>query len=273
MAPGSSHWNAHARRWQLVGAPLRPAASDLEFMRATIDRFGSFTGQANALLLGVTPEIAEMPWDFPLSLVAVDKSEGMVQGVWPGDTTTRHALVGDWLSLELPQAPFDLVLGDGVFTLFEHPTGYESLGAALARVTRPAGLFCVRLFCRVTPNEPLERVFEEAFERRIGNFNVFKWRLAMALQGDRTRGVRLADVWNTFVAHADSVANFASRSGFPEAVVGTIEGYADVDDCYSFSTESEVIRALAPHFELLESWHPTYELGERCPHLTFRRRS
>lgn len=271
MSPGSTHWNAHALRWQLIGAPLRPAAADLEFLRATVDRYRAQAGPASALLLGVTPEIAEMTWDFPLTLVAVDKSEGMVNGVWPGDTATRRAVVGDWLSMQLAEAPFELVLGDGVFTLFDYPQGYATLAAVLARFTQVGALFCVRAFCRVTPAEPLERVFADAFEGRIGNFNVFKWRLAMALQGDATRGVRLARIWDAFSAGAGSVESFAARSGFPAPVVGTIAGYRDVDDCYSFSTESEVARSLAPHFELLESWHPTYELGERCPHLTFRR--
>lgn len=87
-----------------------------------------------------------------------------------------------------------------------------------------------------------------------------------------TRGVRVAHVWDAFCAHAGSVESFARRSGFSEPVVGTIAGYRDVEDRYSFSSESEVVQTLAPHFELLETWHPSYELGERCPHLTFRRR-
>lgn len=272
MSAESTHWNAHALRWQLIGAPLRPVLADLEFLRATVDRYRPDSGPASALLLGVTPEIAEMSWDFPLSLVAVDKSEGMVKGVWPGDTATRRAIVGDWLALEVPEAPYDLVFGDGVFSLFDSPQGYASFAAALARVMRVGGLFCVRAFCRVAQNEPPERVFADAFDGRIANFNVFKWRLAMALQGNATRGVRLAHIWDAFVASAGSVENFAAESGFPVPIVGTIAGYRDVDDCYSFSTTGEITQALLPHFELLESWHPTYELGERCPHLTFRRR-
>jgi hypothetical protein len=54
--------------------------------------------------------------------------------------------------------------------------------------------------------------------------------------------------------------------------VGTIEGYRGIDERYSFSTEREVVGSLAAAFELLETWRPSYELGERCPHVTFRRR-
>jgi hypothetical protein len=67
--------------------------------------------------LGVTPEIAEIAWEPAHRLVAVDKSEGMVNAVWPGDTPTRRGVVGDWLALDLPDAPFDLAVGDGVFSV------------------------------------------------------------------------------------------------------------------------------------------------------------
>jgi hypothetical protein len=59
--------------------------------------------------------------------------------------------------------------------------------------------------------------------------------------------------------------------GWPEPIVGTIEGYRGIDERYSFSSEREVADSLAAGFELIETWRPSYELGERCPHLTFRR--
>ncbi len=226
----------------------------------------------HGLLLGVTPEIADIAWQPPLRLVAVDKSEGMVKAVWPGDTSTRRALVGDWLTLELPETPFDLAVGDGIFSIFAFPDGYARLATALARSLKPGGLFSVRLFCRPEPAESLDAVFGALFAGAIGNFNVFKWRLAMALQGDATRGVRLADIWSTFCERAGSVSEVALQTGWPEPVVATIEGYRNIGDRYSFSTEREVIESLTQAFELVEVWRPTYELGERCPHLSFRRR-
>ena len=263
------HWDAHAARWSLIGPPLRPAASDIEYLRASVSRLSP--RMSSALLLGVTPEVAEMNWPLPCKLVAVDKSEGMVNAVWPGDTPTRRALVGDWLALELPEAPFDLVVGDGVFSILDFPEGYGRLAAALAQVVKPGGLLSVRLFCRLEPSEELAQVFSALFDGAIGNFHIFKWRLAMALQGDATRGVRLADIWSTFCEHSGGVAEVAKRCGWPEPVVATIEGYRDVEERYTFSTEPEVVDSLAGGFEHIETWRPGYELGERCPHLTFRR--
>lgn len=267
-----SHWNAYAARWSLIGAPLRPSPTDIDYLRQSITRLLQLPrDRGRALLLGVTPEIAEVTWQPPLDLYAVDKSAGMVRGVWPGDTDARRAVVGDWL--ELDEAPFDAVIGDGVFSLFQFPDGYAQLGAALAKATRGGGLLSIRLFCRPVRAETLDDIDAALEARRIGNFNVFKWRLLMALQGDATRGVCLADAYDIFCARFGGVAALAARTGFPEHVVGSIEGYRGVEDRYTFSTEDEVIEVLSQGFEPIETWRPDYELGERCPHLTFRRRA
>jgi hypothetical protein len=272
-----SHWNAYAARFGLVGPPLRPGRADTQHLYESVKRHarrrpGSESTET-ALLLGVTPEIAELDWDPPFELLAVDKSEGMVKAIWPGDRARRRAVVGDWLELTPPNEGFALALGDGVFSIFEYPTGYAELGRALGRVVRPGGLLWLRLFCRPEQSESVSEVLEALGAKSIGNFHVFKWRLAMALQGDATAGVRLADIWDTFESAAGGVEHVARHSGFREPEVATIEAYRGVQDCYSFSTEAEVVTALQADFELLESWRPSYELGERCPHLTFRRRA
>lgn len=56
-------------------------------------------------------------------------------------------------------------------------------------------------------------------------------------------------------------------------MIGTIEGYREIEERYSYSTERELTHSLAAAFEVVETWRPSYELGERCPHLSFRRRA
>jgi hypothetical protein len=269
-----SHWNAHATRWRLIGAPLRPAAEDVAHVKGNVKRFLlSPKAGGRALLLGVTPELAEVAWEPPLSLLAVDKSQGMAEGVWPGDTETRRVQVGDWLALSsAPKQSFDLAVGDGVFTLMEYPSGYRALSAKLAELVAPGGLLCLRLFCRPSKPESVGDVFDALFSNRIGNFHIFKWRLAMALQDEALHSVCLADIWDTFDARVPSLAQLAARTGFPEAEIATIKGYRGMQDRYSYSTVPEVVNVLEPSFELLETWYPSYELGDRCPHLTLRRR-
>jgi hypothetical protein len=271
--PQATHWNQYSARWQLVGAPLRPGPDDIHYLSESVGRLLERRPGDRALLLGVTPEIAELSWSPALPLLAVDKSLGMVKAVWPGDTSERRAVVGDWLSLELPEASLSLVMGDGVFSIFDFPEGYRALSAVLTRLLRPGGLASLRLFCRPEPAETVSAVFAALFERSIGNFHVFKWRLAMALQGDATRGVELATIWQTFHERVPSCAALAELTGWPEPVIANIDSYRGVADRYSFSTEREVVDVLSPGFELVERHTPSYELGQRCPHLTFRRRS
>lgn len=272
VASEPSHWDAYAARFRLVGQPLRPGPTDVAHVRDTVRRLlPRDTTNRRALLLGVTAELAQIDWDPPLRLCAVDQSASMIRGLWPGDTEARQAQLGDWLALSAPPGGFVLALGDGVLTLFDYPAGYVRLSAVLKRSLAPHGLLCLRSFCRPQQSENVADVFDALWAGRIGNFHVFKWRLAMALQGDATRGVRLADIWDTFEAHT-SVPRLAERTGFPIAEVGTIEGYRGVQDRYSFSTEREAVDVFSPELELLETWHPDYELGDRCPHLTFRRR-
>jgi hypothetical protein len=263
------HWDAYAARWQLIGPPLRPCPTDIEYLAGSVARLCAHP--KSVLLLGVTPEIAEMAWGAGCQLVAVDKSEGMVRGVWPGDTPNRRALVADWFSLAVPEAPFDVVVGDGVFSLLAFPEGYAQFAGALGALVKPGGLLSLRLFCRPEASESVDQVIAATAAGAIGNFNIFKWRLAMALQGEATRGVRLADIYRTFVERTGGVAALASRTGWPAAIIGSIEGYRDIEDRYSYSSEREVADCLADGFDLVETWRPGYELGERCPHLSFRR--
>lgn len=272
MAAESGHWNAYAARWGLIGEPLRPGPTDVSYLARSVERHFGAIPPTSMLLLGVTPEIAEMRWPSSLRLTAVDKSEGMVRAVWPGDNAWRRALVDDWLSFEARE-PFDLVVGDGVLSLLEHPAGYTQLAAALARLTKPGGLLSLRSFCRLEPQESLEQVFAELARGEIGSFHAFKWRLAMAVQGDATRGARLGDIWQAFHERAGSPRELAARSGWPEPVIANIDSYRELDDRYSYPTEREVVACLSEAFEHVETWRPSYELGERCPHLSFRRRA
>jgi hypothetical protein len=272
--PESSHWNAYAARWSLVGPPLRPSSEDVSYVKESVSRLLSPRLQTDrALLLGVTPELARIEWRPPLPLLAVDRSEGMVRGVWPGDSELRRALVADWHELNDDAGTFGLVLGDGIFTLLDYPSGYQRLGQKLAQLVRIGGLLSVRLFCRPERAESVDDVFTALFARRIGNFHIFKWRLAMAMQGSETHGVQLSDIWNEFNARVPSHAQLAAEVAYPEREISTIDGYREVRDRYSYSTEAEAVAVLEPAFELVETWRPSYELGERCPHLTFRRRA
>ena len=269
----ASHWAAQARRWQFVAAPLRPSAADLEQVEDALGRHLTAASSSNALLCGVTPELARLPIVQRMNLVAIDQSEPMIRAVWPGDTERRRARVGDWFALDMPDASIGVALGDGCFTLLDYPNGYRRFTASLARVLHSQGLFSIRLFCRPAQAESLDEVFRQLFAGTIGNFHVFKWRLAMALQGDDvTAGVPVDRIWRTFQELCSSAASLAERVGYPVDEVLTIDNYRGATASYTYPTVAEVTRQLEPYFELVSEWRGGYELAERCPQLLFRRR-
>jgi SAM-dependent methyltransferase len=207
-----------------------------------------------------------------MELLAVDQSQAMIDAVWPGDTERRRARVGDWFALSLADGSVAIALGDGCFSLLDFPRGYLRFAASVARVLAPGGLFSIRLFCRPPAPESPDAVFAALEARRIGNFHAFKWRLAMALQGDDiTRGVPVESVWSAFQARLGDASPAAGRLGWAVEEVQTIDNYRGSASVYTFPTVAEVRRAL-DCFELVEEWRGEYELGERCPTLLFRRR-
>jgi len=267
-------WRANAVNWSRIGQPLRPCAEDIALMRACVLRqVAGKDGKLRSLLLGVTPEIATLDFGRPMHLVAADISLTMICSVWPGDTPVRQAVCADWLRLPLLQGVFDLVLADGSLSILPFPKGYGLLGAVIAACLKPGGAFIVRAFCRPEIAEPVEAVMADMRARRIGNFNVFKWRLAMAVQGDNSsRSVCLADIWETCRHHVGNHEALAAATGWPIDVIGAIDGYRNSEARYSFPTVSETIQALAQHFDCVEQLSGHYELAERCPSLVFVRR-
>jgi SAM-dependent methyltransferase len=197
----------------------------------------------------------------------------MIASVWPGNSPLRQAVCADWLRLPFDAETFDFAVGDGCLTTLAYADGYAQLAASVARCLKPGGIFLIRLFCRPAVAEPLESVFADLRNGRIGNFHVFKWRLAMALQGDDAqRGVRLADIWETYHAHVADAALLAQQTGWPLAEIMTIDAYRGAASSYSYPTADEAMDKLAPYFSHVDLWTGGYELAERCPTLILRRR-
>jgi hypothetical protein len=269
MSACPDHWNQHARQWSLIGPPLRPAAEDIRLLEIAVHGWQSRTAVAapRALLCGVTPEIACMRWPAGTRLVAVDHSRPMIGGVWPA--AAGVAVCGDWLALPLPDATQHLLIGDGCYSLLIGRARYAAFAAELRRVAADDALLAMRYFLRPERAEPVAVVVDDLWQRRIGNFHVFKWRLAMALHGTLEEGVRLGDIWDAWRQAVPDPAQLAAHLGWRPEVVNTIHNYRGVDTRYSFPTLAEA-RANAGGFEIVATHTPDYELGGRCPTLIMR---
>lgn len=272
----NDHWNSYASQWGLIGPPLRPTAEDVgNFQLAVADR-STGTGdeeRVRALLLGVTPELVGMNWPFAVELTAIDHAFGMIAGVWPGRALPHNqAICGDWLRLPVSDRTFDVVVGDGSFTLFSYPDGWRAAVEAMASASREDGILVLRLFVAPDTPETVGEVFEALKLGRIGSFHAFKWRLAMALQRSPEDGVEVGEI---FTAWSEAVVDrsfLVDELGWEPAVINTVAAYRGGRARYTFPTLAEIREVICERYQELACRHGTYELADRCPVIAFRLR-
>ena len=75
-------WFRHARQWNRVGTPLRPSAEDGEAMMALARPYLASSRSPTVVVLGVTPEVVQLPWPARTRLLAVDHSADMIAHVF-----------------------------------------------------------------------------------------------------------------------------------------------------------------------------------------------
>jgi SAM-dependent methyltransferase len=211
-----------------------------------------------------------MHWPGGTGLIAADRSRAMIRSLWPGDVLGYPAVCAEWTALPLPDRSQDIVIGDGSFNAMPDPSEHRALAATIGRTLRPGGLLLLRFFLRPDRAEPVATVIDDVWQGRIGNFHVFKWRLAHALHTDPSAGVRLSDIWDAWRAAVPDSRALAQRLGWPLAVLATIDNYRGSNTRYTFPTLDEARGLFDQRFSEELCAFPRYELGERCPTLGYR---
>lgn len=257
-------WDSRIKTWDAIKNPLKPCAEDIEIMEGMIKRHNTLASP-RVLILGVTPQIALMRYPEGARVTGSDNSMEMIRHCWP--LAPHMALHCNWMTL--PELSCDIVIGDGIFPPMKFPETLTLLMRSICGRLAPEGLVIMRLFSRPRKAESIERVFEDMWAGRIGNFHYFKWRLMMALEG-RSLGEAWR-VWRAYVPHYDKLA---SALGWPMQEILTIDSYRDRDEIfYSFPTAGDVTEVFSPGLELIETVYPNYEDSERYPTVCFRRRT
>ena len=267
-----AHWKNYFKWWDIIGSPLRPDPQDLDFLKLEVLpklKAVSFDIK-KVVLLGVTPEIATLPWSEDTDILAIDSSHDMIRAVWPEDKVSRgKAICGDWGQIPLVDNFCDLVLGDGSFNCLDYPNGYQMVLQEIFRVLKPEGLLSMRFFLRPSQSEDVKTVFEELRANSIGNFHIFKWRLAMALQKSLEEGIPVANIWETWQQEVPNPEKFLQKLGWPVELLATINIYKDSPSVYRFPTLKEARQSFSSNFTEVSCYTPSYELGERFITLVF----
>lgn len=273
MTRSEVYWKKQSFQWKWFGPPLRPSTQDIAFLQRLIaDHFTSAgCTSPSVVLLGVTPEITAMPWPSETRLFAVDHNMTMIRNVWRGNPLIRSAaMCAEWTAMPIAGHSCDMVVGDGFLCQLSYPETHHAFSREVRRVLKPSGFFATRAFVRPEISETIATVFNDLLENRIGNFHVFKWRLAMAVQADVRAGVRLCDIWNTWNNKFPEPETLALKLNWPIETIRTIDAQRGLNTCMAFPTLAELREVLSAHFSEMACLFPGYELGDRCPTLFYK---
>ena len=196
----------------------------------------------------------------------------MIGTVWPGDSATRTAALGNWLMMEPPARPFDAVVGDGSMSNVSYP---DEVGEVLRRSLqslRPGGRFVCRLFERPDTPISIDALRALASGPAPLNFHAFKWKLAMHLAGMAGTTIPVSDIRALFDAAFPDRDGLACRTGWPRPLIDTIDVYRGSAVRYTFMTRSELFDVLPDGITQVRC-EPcgSYDLAEACPLLCFVR--
>ena len=253
----SSHRKRYHSAWPNLTAPLRPHPDVVSAVAAEIAR-----RPGRALLLGVTPELAGIAAD----LVAIDRNLNMVENVWPGNSTGRHAVVGDWTNANFRDSSFAVGIGDGSLNSLRFSDEVLRVCAELRRLLEPGGKFVCRIYV-AEPTDRIADVAEAALAGHFQNFHAFKMRLAMAIAVETAEpNVRVQVLLDTIKQLFPDRAEMVRATGWDRAHVDTIDFYQNSTAATSYPTQDQWRATLAGLFSGMRLV-PTgrYELAERCP--------
>lgn len=253
-----NHRQTYHRAWSLLGPPLRPHPDVVAAVKEQIkDRTG------RTLLLGVTPELA----DVAPNLVAVDRNFSMIINVWPGNTSTRCAIVGDWRSSHFAPAVFSVCVGDGSLCGLEYPTEIAALFNELKRILKKDGRIVCRLYVSPDTGETISTLKESVMSGTVGNFHAFKMRLAMALAAlQPVPQICVESILNSFNELFKNRDELVRITGWSREQIDTIDFYRGSDVVFNFPAADQlvsVVSKICPSVRLVPSG--IYEMSERCP--------
>ncbi|MCS5712190.1 methyltransferase domain-containing protein [Candidatus Berkiella aquae] len=265
-------WEKQASRWRYIGAPLRPDVSDIQTITAWVQQLAQTQQKPlTVLLLGTTPEIAHIVWPSHTRLIAVDSSFSMMKSILPSQTPhlKPEPVLGNWCRLPFADTQIDLVIGDGCFTVMQSQYYAEFINE-IKRVLNPIGSLIVRFFMRPACSESIEIVQQDFVQGKISNFNILKWRIAMALHGSLVQGVCLKEIWDCWYHHFKMPHEAVIKKlNWSYEVMDTINNYHNCSVYYTFPDLEEIKTLFHEFFKEEECYFPRYPLGERCPSFLF----
>jgi hypothetical protein len=252
-----SDWQNFHARWSRLQPPLRANGEVVAAIAAAIDHH-----RANALLLGVTPELSGIAE----RTTAVDWDKGMIAHIWPGDTPARRAVLADWREMSFASHRFTAVIGDGSLNSVPYAE-WQRVFARLAELLLPGARLAIRVYETPDNCETVAQIRRDAIEGFGGGFHAFKWRLAMALAAERGDAeMPVARIHRAFEREFPDREALSRATGWSLDTIAEIDAYRGLATSYCFPTRSQTLRLMPSAFRNVRfESSGTYELSTACP--------
>ena len=265
------HWkNTTLNLKPPVRPPWHPSREDAAFMREWTSPVLEKASVRKVLVLGVTPEIAQLGWPSGTRIVGIDSSPAMIASLWQGSPPAlSHAVCAPWQQMPLKDAQFDAVVGDGSLNALPSLEEYRKVLGEVSRVLKSDGVLVLRCFVKPSHVETPERVLLKAMEREFPTTAAFRLRLAFAVtNADGSIGLAaLRDAFNALVPDRDALARV---TGWPRQDIDRVDTDKESRVRLTFPTQSQLVSLSEPIFRLTDSARGTYTQSEYCPTFLFR---
>ena len=130
----------------------------------------------------------------------------------------------------------------------------------------------IRFFISTGEENTPGQVHEHMLAGEIGNFHIFKFRLAIALQSSAREGVSVGDVWENWNQQGYVIDELAAHLGWQPETIRTIDAYRGMTARYTYPSLTEALSVFSPWFEQVAVYRHDYEFGENCPTVVMRPR-
>lgn len=241
-----TQWDDRSKNWT-SGPPLTPNEEVIDYLKSQI------AFDANILVLGVTKQFYHA-FNY---ITAVDREPVMIDRVWLGNTSNKHAILDNWLTVDLPNTYFDAILGDGSINMLVDTTEITAVVDRCREWLRPNGKFICRMFIR--PDEPITREYllEQAANPTVG-WTAFRRLVPMVLAHEQGAFVPWAQVYTFFNEL------FPDRTLLPFTLkeIARMDAYKDATTSTWFPTRKEILDLL-PDAEFVDVG--TYDIAELFP--------
>ncbi len=260
-------WQSIANTFFDIQPPLRPGVEDITIFASLVSELRHTTKHStgNALLLGVTPEIATLDWPSNMTLTAIDTQAAMIDRVWPGDIAgKRKAQLGNWLNPVVNPGSIDMILGDGCLNLQSFPDGYHQFADSMRAKLRPGGALVTRVFVNPSVGESLKNLESELRSHNVNTVEALRLRTGMSLVTRNNPNVAYRKIWQTLMQLADRL----DISNLPESrqtVLKSIAHYEKNDGSMSFPWVDQITDVLSNYFVNTKVIIPECDFGRCAP--------